>query len=97
MISEVNRLICVAICVFSVRLLHVIAFSHQRNYFENATACSKRKLKTRVETQLYNSARAVILNLFGILGNLKYKLVASQILTYCNIIDWTSVGTAVLN
>jgi len=44
------------------RLLHVFAFSkvislvgsNQCNYFENATACSKRTLKTTVETQLYD-------------------------------------------
>jgi len=27
--------------------------SSQRNYFENATACSKRTLKTTVSSQLY--------------------------------------------
>jgi len=44
-----------------VRLLHAVAFSkklgwlgsNQGNFFENATACSKRKLKTTVATQLY--------------------------------------------
>jgi len=44
-----------------MRLLHVVAFSkklrwlaqsNQGNYFENATACSKRMLKTIVATQL---------------------------------------------
>jgi len=43
-----------------MRLLHVVAFSNkiilvgsnQGNYFENATACSKRTLKTTVATQL---------------------------------------------
>jgi hypothetical protein len=41
---------CIATVVFNVRLLHAFAFSKklpwltqaQRNYFENAAACSKR-------------------------------------------------------
>jgi len=44
-----------------MRLMHAVAFSkklhwlaqNQCNYFENATACSKRTLKTTVATQLY--------------------------------------------
>jgi len=35
-----------------VRLLHAVAFSNQGNFFENATTCRKRMLKTRVATQL---------------------------------------------
>jgi len=43
-----------------MRLLHAFAFykvialvgANQGNYFENATACSKRTLKTTVTTQL---------------------------------------------
>ncbi len=37
-------------CVFKVLML---VSSNQGNYFENALACSKRTLKTRVATQLY--------------------------------------------
>jgi len=37
------------ICIFKVITL---ACSSQRNYFENATACFKRTLKTTVATQL---------------------------------------------
>ncbi len=37
------------ICVFKVITL---VGSNQRNYFENATACCKRTLKTTVTTQL---------------------------------------------
>ncbi len=44
-------------CVFKVITLVVsnqVVVSNQGNYFENATACSKRTLKTTVATQLKN-------------------------------------------
>jgi len=52
--------ICVATSVLHMRLLHVgcvfkeitLVGSNQGNFFENATACSKRMLKTTVATQL---------------------------------------------
>jgi len=45
-----QRAITACICVFKI-----ITFvgSNQRNYFENATACNNRMLKTTVATQLY--------------------------------------------
>ena len=49
----------VATRVFNMHVLHAIAFNYvelyssQRNFLENATACSKRMLKTRVATRLY--------------------------------------------
>jgi len=39
-------------CVFKVITL---VLANQRNYFENATTCSKRMRKTLVATQLYTS------------------------------------------
>ena len=61
------RLSCVATVVFSVRLLHAVSFSkqltligwNQYNYFESATACSKRALKTTVATQLKSNHKSI--------------------------------------
>jgi len=41
--------------VFTASVYEIITLvgSNQCNYFENATACSKRKFKTTVATQLY--------------------------------------------
>jgi hypothetical protein len=47
--SRFQRMFTACGCVFKVILLVV---SNQGNYFENATACSKRTLKTRVAMQL---------------------------------------------
>jgi hypothetical protein len=49
--SRLQRAFTVCICGFKVITL---LDSNQRNFFENATACSKRTLKTIVATQLYN-------------------------------------------
>ncbi len=37
-------------CVFVLKVITLVG-SNQRNYFENATACSKRTLKTTVATK----------------------------------------------
>jgi len=62
-----TALSCVATSVLRMRLLHAVAFkeitlvdSNQGNYFENATACSKRMRKTLVATQLYLNLLMVV-------------------------------------
>jgi len=40
--STIDYLSWVATVVFNMHLLHLFAFSNQRNYFENANTCSKR-------------------------------------------------------
>jgi len=40
--------------------------ANQGNYFENATACSKRTLKTTVATQLYTALKILLMKInFG--------------------------------
>jgi len=48
--SRFQRAFTACVCVFKV--ITLVGLS-QRNYFENATACSKGMLKTTVATQLY--------------------------------------------
>ncbi len=57
-------------CVYCMRLYFQSNFlclaQNQRNYFENATACSKRTLKTTVATQLYFNYETILLILIPI-------------------------------
>ena len=50
MFTRFQRVFTACCCVFKVITL---LWSNLRNYFENAKACSKRTLKTRVATRLY--------------------------------------------
>jgi len=49
--SRFQRAFIACSCVLKVSTL---VWANQRNYFENATACSKRMRKTLVATQLYD-------------------------------------------
>ncbi len=52
--SRFQRAFTACSCIFKVITL---IGSNQGNYFENATACSKRTLKTTVATQLKAQSR----------------------------------------
>jgi len=55
--SRFRRAFTACVCVFKVITL---VGSSQRNYFENANACSKRTLKMTVITQLKRSLPTIL-------------------------------------